>query len=212
MDGIRNIAGRRTVKRVIAGKEYTLSPKVLGQYADREDYILALKPHPLDVIASMAPVGEPPPLVAPLGPGATAEQHAQQSIKTADYKRRKREYDERLSCRQRLERMAWEESLRPRVVSLADDQAFDQSLHGIGFRLWKALERDHPEINSVQAALDLIEAHGLSHMADITQSLDVAEEKDILGNSIAAGPGPAAESPGATSTPQSPTDMDGHHT
>lgn len=59
MDGLSHVAGRRTLTIEIGGKVYTLSPTRLADYADRETYILSLRPDPWDIVRRM-PADLPP--------------------------------------------------------------------------------------------------------------------------------------------------------
>jgi hypothetical protein len=183
MDGIRNIAGRRTVSLQIDGKTYTLEPMVLAEYAEREAYILGLKPNPLEVLASLPPLPPEPQVPVPPDPEEGAEGAAAYMPKLAEYQRQKAHWEQCVAQRARLEDRAWKEANRPRCVSIEDEQHFDQSLHGIAWRLYRALRRHHPEVNGVQAALDLIERAGNSKLGQIVAAVDQAEERDILGNS-----------------------------
>lgn len=187
MDGISNIAGTRTASLRVGDKTYTLAPKVLAEYGERERYILSLCPSPFEALGKLP----------------------------ADFP---------ADARARLERLALEAATKPQFIALDEDAAFDQSLHGIAWRLWRALRTNHPEIDGVQAALDLIEAAGQQRLAEIADKLDGAEEKDALKNS--AGPAlrkenraeqPAATgatdaSPGHSSTGTSLSDTAGHGT
>lgn len=78
---------------------------------------------------------------------------------------------------------AWKEAKLAKFVPLEEEKLFDSSMRGIGWRLWRALRDHHPEIDSVQAALDLIERAGNEMFGTIVDKLDGSEEKDILGNS-----------------------------
>lgn len=198
MDGIHNVAGGRSNKITIAGKEYTLTPMTLDQYAERERYILSLKPHPLSVIES-APAPPPPPQV-PVPPDAncTPQERSAYGLALQRHASERQQYESAMQVRQQFMAMLRDECLKPRVVSLSEDAAFDQSLHGIGYRLWRSLRGHHPEINSVQAALLLLEKAGSSRLQEVRSKLDESEEKDILGNSeaLAAGAPAAVAFPG----------------
>lgn len=204
MDGIRNIAGRRTARLTVNGKAYTVEPQVLAEYAERESYILALKPHPLDVIEHLPPLPAAPQVPDPPDPQAGAEGAKAYAPKLAAFQRAKAVYDHHVATRARLESRAWSEAMRPRIVTVEDEQHFDSSLHGIAWRLWRAVRKHHPEINSVQAALDLIESAGTPALPNIVEALEQAEEKDILGNSASptdqVGDQPADASRGQSST------------
>jgi hypothetical protein len=150
MDGISHLAGDRTTKVVLAGREYTLSTQVLSEYSEREQYILGLKLKPLSLLERLSPT------------------------LPAD-------------GRERLEERAWKEASRVQVVSLEDEAAFDNSLHGKAWRLWRSMRKYHPEINSVETAMQFMEAVGMQEAAKVEAALDRSEEKDLLGNSPASG-------------------------
>ena len=183
MDGIRNIAGRRTAQIEIDGNKYTVEPMVLAEYAERESYILRLKPNPLEVLASLPPLPPAPQVPVPPDVKDGAEGAAAYRPKLAAYQAEKARYEQLVSQRARLEERAWKEATRPRCVTVEEEQQFDNSLHGIAWRLYRSLRRNHPEIDGVQAALDLIERAGNSNLAHIVETLDHAEERDIVGNS-----------------------------
>lgn len=211
MDGLVNVAGKRTVTFELNGKTYTMTPKVLDEYAERERYILNLKPHPLTLLDQLTPL--PPPPTMPIPPDnltdiAALKKHRDE---IARYQQDKLNHDAAINRREKLEQSLRKEAMRPQVVSFEDDQLFDQSLHGIAFKLWRALRDHHPEIDSVQAALSLLEQIGDQRLVEINSKLDLAEEKDTLGNSNGSGraePTPA-EYHGGTSTANSPGGMDG---
>lgn len=211
MDGLVNIAGKRTQTFDLNGKTYTMVPKILADYAEREKYILSLKPHPLELLDQLPPLPESPPLPVPpdnLNNTDALKLHRDQ---VADYHREKARHDAAVARRERLEAALRREAARPQVVSFEDDREFDQSLHGIAFKLWRSIRENHPEIDGVQAALDLLEQMGEARLGEINNKLDLVDEKDILGNSSGSGgPSPGqAEFPGDTSTAPSVNGTDG---
>lgn len=149
MDGISNLSGDRTAHITIGGKRYTLRPQVLAEYAERERYILSLKPNPIEVAAKSPP-----------------------------------------EVRDQLLERAWSEATRPQIVTMDEESRFDASMHGIAWRFWRAVRRDHPEVAGVQDALDLIETLGNDRFGILLDALSEAEEKDILGNSDGRKAGP----------------------
>lgn len=200
MDGIRNVGGTKTTQATFAGQTWTLRTQLMARYSERENYILSLKPNPLKLVERLPPLPSPPTPPIPLDPGASPEQHAAASRELATYQKAKQEHDELVSTRKRIERTAWSEAQRPQVVTFEDETAFDNSLHGIAWRLWIALRDHHPEIDSVQAAINLIERTGSKNIASIIDALSQSEERDLQGNSSA----PMSGSLGASSTPASP--------
>lgn len=209
MDGIRNIAGERTSTLKIGDKTYTLTPQILAEYGERESYILSLKPNPLTVLAALPPL--PPTPEAPVPPEVKegAEAAAAYVPKLRAYKQAKARHDQLVTARARLEDRAWREATRPAVVTMEEDSLFDNSVHGLGWRLYRGLRAHHPEIDSVQAALDLIEQIG--DLRAVRTAVQQAEEKDLLGNSDgpADGPAKAGESLGQPSIDPSQTATDG---
>jgi len=212
MQGSSSFTGEQTSTITIAGKEYTSTTRVLSNYGDRERYILSLKPSPMSVIENLEPLPDAPTIPIPPDVKEGSEAATKYGKELASYQQAKRSHDQAVAIRARLETKAWNESMRPRVVTLEEDQLFDSSLHGIAFRLWRSLRDHHPEVNSVQAALDLIESHGSHRLAEIVSELDRTDEEDKIKNSD----GPQADGPetnvsrGHDSTQTSADDIGGH--
>ena len=103
--------------------------------------------------------------------------------------------------RSQLQERAWREASLPRVVSMEDEAAFDGSLRGMGWRLWRALRKHHPEIDSVDKAVDLIEEAGAEAVDAARRAIDRAEEKDLLGNSQPSGSKAPDKTQDQTQTP-----------
>ena len=64
MDGISNLVGRKTITRTLGGKRYTFSLIVLDEYAEKEAYILSLRPNPFEIFTKINTAGLPPRLVS----------------------------------------------------------------------------------------------------------------------------------------------------
>ena len=80
---------------------------------------------------------------------------------------------------------AMREWRRWQFVTYEEDQEFAKSMHGRAYDFWKAAEPRHPEINSLQKAVSLIE-RGLfeeGKLAEFDLAMQAVKEADILGNS-----------------------------
>lgn len=178
-EGLANIAGKRKPQLTINGRVYTLSPMVLGEYAERENYILSRKPSPFEALEKLPPVVERPKAIRK-EPGESDSEYAN---RRHEYNQQLEKHERQTRLREELTKRAFKEAMQPQFVSFEEDNAFDNSLHGIAWKLWRALRDNHPEIDGVQAALDLLEEAGDEALKDITDKLDKSEEKDLLGNS-----------------------------
>lgn len=196
LDGISNVIGRKTVTRTIDGKTYTFSVMVLADHAEKERYILSLRPDPLAMLSRLPP-------------------NAPERV------------------RKGLEDAIVRAASRPAFVSREDEEAFDKSLHGLAWSIWRALRDHHAEFGKmvdgqsvayesssgisycvtpaegVQRALDLIEAAGNQHLRTFLDVRDGVTEATELGNSAgSASPSrtnvtPPAGSPGLSSSDSS---------
>lgn len=106
-----------------------------------------------------------------------------------------------LEQRQKLEDRIFRDAQRPQVVSIEDEAAFDNSIRGQGWRLWRALRKHHPEIDSVDKAIQLMEQAGAEALEETKRKLDRSEEKDLLGNSPASGTKTPDKTQGQTTAP-----------
>lgn len=182
MDGLHNVTAIQFNTLEHAGKTYKLAVLGLNGYAEKEAYIIAHKPSPLAIMNDLPPLPEPPRL--PIPPDVTEVDKRQEYGKQLEmYYAAKRSYDDALASRLRMEEGLRKDSQAPRFVSFEEEARFDASLHGIGWRLWRALRGNHPEIDSVQAALNLIHELGPGRFQEVISKLDVAEEKELLGKS-----------------------------
>jgi len=178
-EGLAHIAGARKPQLTIDGKTYTLTPMILGEYAEREAYILSRKPSPFEALEKLPPVPDrPKPIIK--GEDETAEEYA---ARRHEYNTALKQHENQVKLRDELTKQAFTMAMQPQFVSIEEDNAFDNSLHGIAWKLWRALRKHHPEVDGVQSALNLLEKAGSDSMKDITDKLDQSEEKDLLGNS-----------------------------
>lgn len=185
-EGLANIAGARKPTLTINGRVYTLKPMVLGEYAEREAYILSRKPSPFEALEKLPPIPErPQPVIRGSG-----ESHEAYATRRHEYTKAVEQHEHQKRLRDELTKIAFQQAMQPQFVSIEEDNAFDNSLHGIAWKLWRALRDNHPEIDGVQAALDLLEEAGDEALKDITEKLDQSEEKDLLGNSDGPNQGP----------------------
>lgn len=61
-----------------------------------------------------------------------------------------------------------------RTVSAQEMAAFGNSPRGIAWMLWKLMEQDHPEINSVETAIELMERIGPERAQEIQRKIQIA--------------------------------------
>lgn len=54
-DGIQNLVGTKKITREFNGKSYSFSVRVLDDHAEKEAYILALKPNPFTILDKLPP-------------------------------------------------------------------------------------------------------------------------------------------------------------
>lgn len=182
MDGISNIAGGRTNTIEHRGKTYTLTAMGLSNYAERESYILSHKPNPLEMLFQLPVLPEPPAIPIPPDPGCAPAERTAYGEALGKYQAAKRQHEDAVATRIRFEEAIRKEASLPRFVTFDDDARFDASLHGVGWRLWRALRGHHPEIASVQAALDLLNELGTARFQEVIRKLEHTEERDLLPN------------------------------
>jgi hypothetical protein len=81
--------------------------------------------------------------------------------------------------------VAMREWRRGQFVTDEEDREFVRSMHGRAYDFWKAAQPRHPEIDSLQKAVSLIE-RGLfeeGKLAEFELAIQTVKEADILGNS-----------------------------
>lgn len=169
MDGISNLIGRKTFTRTFAGKEYTFwSMRVLQDHAEKESYILSLRPSAWDMIRDL------PPDV----PRETRQRLEAQAIDRAG----------RAQIVSRLEELEFDNSLNGLAYSLwrclrdhhaefgmlQPDQSPVYSVGGVGYSLTPA--------QGVQAAKDFIEKVGDDHHAQLLAIQNGVESPPELKN------------------------------
>jgi hypothetical protein len=88
----------------------------------------------------------------------------------------------------------WDAAMRAvmanRCVSTAEMASFENSVRGYAWKLWKCVEKDHPEIDTIDKALELLERIGPQRAAEVDAKLRVASGEADLGKS--SGPAPEA--------------------
>lgn len=78
---------------------------------------------------------------------------------------------------------AMRQAVERRTVSAQEAAEFENSIRGLGWKLWKCLEQDHPEINGVDAAIELITKAGTEHLERIARSVELGSGEADLGKS-----------------------------
>jgi len=179
----------RVATITVDGKQYTLVPNTLGDYRARERYIHGLKKDPFEVLQrrqetlACKPLAQLDQVQAELRE-CTAELQKEKTIAVA-VQRLGKSIDalaeavasQTTTLATEAER-AWKRAMAPAVVSIADEMAFDQSMHGIAYRVWRAMQVHHsdefdsdPE-KGVQQALDWIEKVGNARFRNIVELLE----------------------------------------
>lgn len=183
MDGLQNLAGDKTITREINGKRYTFDVLRLKDHAERERYILSLKPSPLDLLNQLPDLPDPPalPQGAP-SPDASPEELKEWAERVREFDRARSRYERLKSERDAIRRDLISQASRPSVVTMQDEMEFDRSLHGQAYSIYLAMRKHHPEINSKDAALQWIEEQGTHAFQQVQAVLDGVNEKDELGN------------------------------
>jgi hypothetical protein len=81
----------------------------------------------------------------------------------------------------------WEAAMKVvmahRVVTNEEMAAFERSLKGIAWMLWKCLEQDQPEIGTPEKAFEIVMAAGAERAEEIQRKLHVASGQADLGKS-----------------------------
>lgn len=78
---------------------------------------------------------------------------------------------------------AMKAAMSSRVVSAEEMSAFGNSPRGIAWMLWKLLEQDHPEFNSVERAIELMERIGPERAQEIQMKVNIASGEADAGKS-----------------------------
>lgn len=89
----------------------------------------------------------------------------------------------------------WDAAMRAvmanRNVTTQEMSDFENSIRGYAWKLWKCLEQDHPEIDSIEKALELLEQIGPARAAEVDAKLRLATGEADMGKS--SGPTPVME-------------------
>lgn len=80
-------------------------------------------------------------------------------------------------------RVAMDRAITARTVTQEDAEAFENSVDGLSWKLWQCLKDNHPEINSLDAARDLLIAAGEDNFQKLAMSVQVASGEADLGKS-----------------------------
>lgn len=167
-DGIAHIGPPRVLKLTIDGKEYSFTTIILAEHAEKESYILSLRPDPLQALSTLS---------------ASAPKHVQALVADA----------------------AMKAAQRPAFVTRDEEAQFDESLHGMAWRIWRSLRENHAEFgksadgvevkhrvgsksftmsptDGVQAALTFMETIGNAQLSRVLKVMDGIEQTELLGN------------------------------
>ena len=81
----------------------------------------------------------------------------------------------------------WDAALRMavagRTVATLEASQFENSVAGIAWKFWKCLNKEHPEISSVEAATKLMIKAGKSRLPEIVKAIEIGSGEAELGNS-----------------------------
>ncbi len=77
-------------------------------------------------------------------------------------------------------RAAMNQAVAARTVTAEEASAFENSVDGLAWKVWQCLKQDHPEIDSMDAARQLLIAAGESHFEQIARATEIASgEADL---------------------------------
>jgi len=79
---------------------------------------------------------------------------------------------------------AFKAVMNNRTVSLEEISAFENSVRGRAWKLWKCVEKDHPEIDTLDKALELLTQIGPERALEVDLKLKVASGEADLGKSF----------------------------
>jgi hypothetical protein len=165
-DGLHNLVGRKQITRTLNGKQYTFRVMVLADHAEKEAYILGLKPDPLASLAKLP---------------ANMPSHVRQSVVDAAMKSATR-----AQFVTRHEEQEFDESLHGLAWSLwrslRDNHADFGKGGAVVYTAPSEVSYSLTPAQGVQKALDLIEEVGSKHLTDLMNIRDGVEEKTDLGN------------------------------
>ena len=166
-DGITNVAGMRKPTMTVGDKTYTLSPTTIDSLGEVENYILAERAVPHEIVAAL-PLSTPPHIV------------------------------------KMWVESAMHESTIARFVSAEEMASYDDSPRGMAHKFMLHLRPEHPEINSVEATLPILEALlNAGRVKELQAKMDEASSDDKLKNSdgrakMESSTSPAKSDPGGT--------------
>lgn len=109
---------------------------------------------------------------------------------------------------------AMKQAVSGRTVTAEEASAFENSVNGLSWKVWQCMKRDHAEIDSVEAARNLLLEAGEKHFDRIASEVEIGSGEADLKNSD----GPEVTTPGETdqvgqsSTDSSPKFTDGDRT
>lgn len=91
----------------------------------------------------------------------------------------------------------WDAAMRQaanqRTVTAQQATDFENSIQGIAWKFWKCLEADHPEINSVDAAIKLLTKAGKNRLEEVMKAIELGSGEHDLKNSSGQDPTPTEE-------------------
>jgi hypothetical protein len=169
LEGVSNLIGRKTITRTIDGRAWTFSVMVLADHAEKERYILSLKPDPVALMLRL-------PATTP----ASVRKSVEDAIVRAASRGQFVTQDEEAEFDKSLHGLAWSiwRALRDHHQEfgrLADGERVAYQAGSAGYSITPA--------DGVQRALDLIEAAGNAHLKTFMDVRDGVTERTELGNS-----------------------------
>lgn len=90
-------------------------------------------------------------------------------------------------------RAAMDRAMALRTVTPEEAQAFEDSMDGLAWKFWQCIRQDHPEVDSIQAAKELIISAGDERLREIAVATELASGEADLGNSTGPAEVPAGE-------------------
>lgn len=78
---------------------------------------------------------------------------------------------------------AFRNAMSRRTVIATDMRDFEQSARGTAWKFWRSVEQDHPEVNSVDEALKLMEQMGVARMKELILKMQVSSGEADIKNS-----------------------------
>lgn len=83
------------------------------------------------------------------------------------------------------QRAAWDAAVRAavsdRIVPASEIAAFENSILGLSWKLWKCLSKDHPEVDSHEAALKIVTSAGPACLRELQLEVHIATGEADLG-------------------------------